>query len=155
MQTASGTPQANILRIGRVVKSYPDKHVVDVVYLDDGGFASGVGLSTMWGSQKHGFHYMPVVKEPADGHWSTELSNTNDCLALIAYFSGQPFVVGTVFPADDKAAMNKIPLNTLVIKSIAGSSLEMDAARNIVIKNSSGAIIKLAKDGNIYLNEAE
>lgn len=41
MQTGAGTPQSNTLRLARVVKSYPDKHVIDVVFLDDGGFASG------------------------------------------------------------------------------------------------------------------
>lgn len=133
MQTASGTPQGNTLRIGRVVKSYSEKHVVDVVFLDDGGFASGVAVSTLWGSQKHGFHYLPKVEDPPDGHWSTELSNKNDALALIGYFSGMPFVVGTVFPADKEADMNKLPLNTLLIKSYIGSYLEMDNGGGVTL----------------------
>ncbi len=153
MQTAGGTPQANVLRIGRVVKSYPDKHVVDVVFLDDGGFASGVGLSTLWGSQTHGIHYMTEIAEPADGHWSPELSNKNDALALVGYFSGQPFVVGMVFPAANaQAKMNKLPLNTLLIQSIANASLEIDPLGNVTIISSGGATIRAGKDGNIYLN---
>lgn len=123
MQTASSTPQANTLRIGRIAKVYPEKHVVDVVFLDDGGFASGVAVSTQWGSQDHGFSYMPKVGTPPEGQWSVELGG-NDCLALIGYFSGMPFVVGTVFPAPggDMA----LPLNNLMIKNYVGSYLHMN-----------------------------
>lgn len=123
MQTASSTPQANTLRIGRIAKVYPEKHVVDVVFLDDGGFASGVAVSTQWGSQDHGFSYMPKVGTPPEGQWSVELGG-DDCLALIGYFSGMPFVVGTVFPAPcgDMA----LPLNNLMIKNYVGSYLHMN-----------------------------
>lgn len=155
MQTASGTPQANVLRIGRVVKSYPDKHVVDVVFLDDGGFASGVGWSTLWGSQDHGVHYMTEVATPPGGHWSPELSNVNDALALIGYFSGQPFVVGMVFPAQSKkddVSMYDIPLNNLVIKNIAGASIELDRWGNITIQNLAKGRILINTEGKIHLN---
>ena len=121
MQTAAGTPQGNTLRIGRIVKCYPDKHVVDVVFLDDGGFASGVGLSTQWGSQDHGFRYMPKIKDPPDGHWGVELGG-NDSLALVGYFSGMPFVVGSMFPAN-KGEMSSLLLNELMIKSYVGAFL--------------------------------
>lgn len=123
MQTAGSTPQANVLRIGRVAKVYAEKHVVDVVFLDDGGFASGVPVSTLWGSQDHGFSYMAKVGTPPDGQWSVELGG-DDCLALIGYFSGQPFVVGTVFPAP--SGDMALPINNLMIKNYVGSYLHMD-----------------------------
>lgn len=140
MQTASGTPQANTLRLARVVKSYPDKHVVDVVFLDDGGFASGVGVSNVWGSQSHGIVYMPEVEEPADGHWSVEMSNTNDCLALVGYFSGLPFAVGFCFPAPNEMGQGE---NMMMFKHISGSSISIDGAGNITVDAVSRAWIKL------------
>lgn len=129
MQTAAGTPQANVLRIGRVAKVYAEKHVVDIVFLDDGGFASGVPVSTQWGSQEHGFHYMPRVDIPSDGQWGVELSNTNDTLALIGYFSGQPYVVGMAFPVGGMP----LPLDVLKIQTVVGSYLEMDAGGTVTV----------------------
>lgn len=139
MQTAAGTPQGNVLRIGRVVKSYSNKHVVDVVFLDDGGFASGVPVSTQWGSQEHGFHYLPEVEEPPDGHWSTELSNKNDALALVGYFSGQPFVVGMIFPTKGKGRNDMYGLanNELLIQQVLGPFLKMDHAACVTLKSIS------------------
>lgn len=129
MQTAGGTPQANVLRVGRVAKVYAEKHVVDIVFLDDGGFASGVPVSTQWGSQEHGFHYMPHVDKPSDGQWGVELSDTNDCLALIGYFSGQPYVVGMAFPVGGMP----LPLDVLRIQAVVGSYLEMDAKGTVTV----------------------
>lgn len=144
MQTAAGTPQGNVLRIGRVVKSYSNKHVVDVVFLDDGGFASGVPVSTQWGSQEHGFHYLPEVDEPPDGHWSTELSNKNDALALVGYFSGQPFVVGMIFPTKGKGRNDMYGLanNELLIQQVLGPFLKMDAAATVTLSS-------ILKQGNM------
>lgn len=129
MQTAAGTPQANVLRIGRVAKVYAEKHVVDIVFLDDGGFASGVPVSTQWGSQEHGFHYMPRVDTPSDGQWGVELTNENDALALIGYFSGQPYVVGMAFPVGGMP----LPQDLLKIQAIVGSYLEMDAGGTVTV----------------------
>lgn len=129
MQTAAGTPQGNVLRVGRVAKVYAEKHAVDIVFLDDGGFASGVPVSTQWGSQEHGYHYMPHVDTPSDGQWGVELSNTNDALALIGYFSGQPYVVGMAFPVGGMP----LPLDVLKIQAVVGSYLEMDAGGTVTV----------------------
>ena len=135
MQTASSTPQANTLRIGRIAKVYSEKHVVDVVFLDDGGFASGVGVSSQWGSQGHGFHYLPDVKDPPDGQWSVELSNKNDTLALIGYFSGQPFVVGTLYPAATNGDMYGLAANELMIQQVLGPHLYMDKDASVTLRS--------------------
>jgi len=152
MQTGGGTPQSNTLRVGRIAKIYPEKHVVDVVFMDDGGFASGVPLSTQWGSQEHGFHYMPKVDIPKDGQWSVELTDKNDSLALIGYFSGQPFVVGTYFPANKDASMNHLPENTLLLKHISGAFILINPDGVITLRSSGGAVINLRADGVVELN---
>ncbi len=140
MQTASGTPQANTLRLARVVKSYPDKHVIDVVFLDDGGFASGVGVSNVWASQSHGIVYLPEVEEPKDGHWSVEMSKKNDCLALVGYFSGMPFAVGFCFPAPNGMGQGE---NMMMLKHIKGSFISIDKEGNIQVKATGRGWIKL------------
>lgn len=143
MQTGAGTPQSNTLRLARVVKSYPDKHVIDVVFLDDGGFASGVGVSNVWGSQNHGIVYLPEVAEPADGHWSVEMSNTNDSLALVGYFSGMPYAVGFCFPAPNGMGQGK---NMMMLKHISGSYISIDAEGNIRARATGRGWIKLESD---------
>lgn len=152
MQTAAGTPQGNTLRIGRISKVYSQKHVVDVVFLDDGGFASGVPVSTQWGSQEHGFHYMPEVDTPPDGQWGVELSNSNDALALIGYFSGQPFVVGTIFPTKGKGKNDMYALaeNELLIQQVLGPYLKISNAASVTLSS----VLKqgnMSQESTLYL----
>lgn len=160
MQTGAGTPQSNTLRLARVVKSYPDKHVIDVVFLDDGGFASGVGVSNVWGSQNHGIVYLPDVIDPPDGHWSVEMSGTNDSLALVGYFSGMPYAVGFCFPAPNNMHQGK---NMMMFKHVSGSYISIDASGNIRVmavgrgwiwlETDSGASVQIGvQPGIVQLN---
>lgn len=132
MQTASGTPQANTMRLGRVVRSYPDRHVIDVVFLDDGGFASGVGVGGPWASQEHGWSYLPHVDDPPDGHWSVEMTHKEDCLALIGYFSGMPFCVGFFYPAPHAPGSEDL----FKFTHISGSYISIDAGGTITLAAS-------------------
>jgi len=115
----SDVPQLNAIRLARVSRSYPDKHCVDVVFLDDGGFAAGVPVLTTSASQNHGLAYLPAVSEPSDtnGRWSLQLTGNDDVLCAVAFASGVPLVLGFFFPAGEHMA---VATNELLDKHISG-----------------------------------
>jgi len=98
--TESAVPNVNSIRIARVAQTYPDKHLVDVVFLDDGGFAACVPVVAPYASQDHGFAYLPKVDPAPGGKWAPRLAGQNDTLCAVAWSRQQAVVVGFIFPLD-------------------------------------------------------
>lgn len=103
MNIESGRAQVNTIRVARVSRANPDTHTVDVVFLDDGGFASGVPLISSSGSQQHGRAFVPEVDIPPapNERWDVMLSETVDTLALVGYAGRLPFCLGFLHPPGD------------------------------------------------------
>lgn len=146
MRIESSTPQINSIRLARVSRTYPKKHCVDVVYLDDGGFSAGVPILTTHASQQHGLSYLPKVSEPDDTHkrWSVRLTGKNDVLCAVALVSGMPAVIGFFFPAGEHMAVEE---NEFKDKHISGFY------RQITAKGDFTAQRPKPKDHFFYLRE--
>ncbi len=167
-QLESSVPQVNAIRLARVSRSYPAKHCVDVVFLDDGGFAAGVPVLTASASQGHGLAYLPKVAEPDDdnGRWSLRLTGKDDVLCAVASASGTPVVLGFFFPAGEHMAVAE---NELLDKHISGFSRRIEPGGDMSLTHPSGwkicmhesggvalqaggASVVVKPDGNVYLN---
>lgn len=140
----SAVPQVNTLRLARVAETYPQAHLVDVVFLDDGGFAGGVPILSQTASQDHGFSYLPMVDLPEGGKWDVRLSDKNDMLCAVAWASQQPVVIGFLFPLGGKMG---VPKNELMDKHASGSYRQITGNGDMLLRHMRGWRVHLIEDG--------
>lgn len=149
-QLESSVPQVNAIRLARVSRSYPAKHAVDVVFLDDGGFAAGVPILTASASQEHGLAYLPKVAEPDDdnGRWSLRLTGKDDVLCAVAWAGGTPVVLGFFFPAGEHMAVEE---NELLDKHVSGFTRHITPDGDMTLEHPSGWKVCMHKSGGVVL----
>ncbi|MCK7579788.1 MAG: hypothetical protein MZV65_31605 [Chromatiales bacterium] len=147
----SKTPNLNSLRFARVSRTYPDRHCVDVVFLDDGGFASGVPILSPMASQTHGMSYLPKVEEPSDanGRWSTRLTGQNDMLCAVGWCAGLPMVLGFYFPPGGHLASEA---NERLDRHISGFEERMTPEGDLTLTHPSGWTLRMTKADGIMLD---
>ena len=150
MAIESQTPQINAIRLARVSRVYPAKHCVDVVFLDDGGFASGVPVLTAHASQRHGLAYLPSPAAPddANGRWSLRLTGDNDSLCAVAWAGGTPVVIGFYFPAGEHMAVAE---NEKLERHVSGYSEHVTPDGDLTISHPSGWTVRVQANGGIEL----
>jgi hypothetical protein len=88
------------IRIARVAEVHPHAHAIDVVYMDDGGYAVGIPVMTESASQQFGAAFLPKPDVPAYGKWSPDFTPPEevDILAVIAMTTLQPVCLGFIHP---------------------------------------------------------
>jgi hypothetical protein len=157
----SRVPQVNSIRIARIAKTYPDKHLVDLVFLDDGGYAVCVPVVTPSASQKHGFSYLPKVDAPPDGPWSPTLNGKKDTLCAVAWTRQHPVVVGFLFPLDGDMSAGEDQLKDYhpsgfkrTIDADGTMTLEHPGRKQKISMEQDGIHASVAQGTSLVLTEA-
>lgn len=136
----SDQPQVNTIRWARVSKSYSEKHCVDLVFLDDGGFLTGVPILSPAASQGHGLSYLPTVKDPDGGRWAARLAGEDDVMAAVAWASGHAVVLGFFFPAGGNMGVGE---NVLRDRHISGFERRITADGDMSLIHPRGWLVEM------------
>lgn len=129
------------LRFGIVTDVHPEDHSVDLVMLDNGARLSGVPVMTSQASGRTGSTDMtPISPDKKSGKWDISEITDQDQKAVVADVSGQPVVVGFIFPPVGQLGFSSKGMKFYRHSSDVYSRIDPDGSMEIVHPN--GAFVR-------------